>query len=311
LKITHGKGKDFKKLSPINPEAARDGQWEMFYFFILCITHSSHSLQLLFFEAERAWAYAQELTISSLANDDKSRSIRHSATGRFRRAVNWSTQLLSLCQTLFASSRVSTQNFVEVTIYTIILHGRFLRYRDEFEDALIQLSVARGLLDELVNSASTSRDQALAVLFSDEIGPEIRYCAHELGRAKAYDINSIVSELAPKHRNQLIENCDALVAKLQAEERVAGSNIKLKARLWDGQPIPVRYPELVDVLLKVEEAEAALDARDKDSRRPAGTSSKKSKSEIIAFDALLLALSDAEEVARKLEGVQQVRVSTL
>ena len=313
LKITHGKGKDFKKLPPINPEAARDGQWEMFNFFILCITDLSHSLKLLFFEAERAWAYAQELTTSSLrpVNDDKSRTLRHSATGRFRRAVNWSTQLLSLCQTLFASSRISAENLIEVTIYTVILHGRFLSYRDEFEDALIQLSVARGLLDELMNSSSTSRDQALAILFSDEIGPEIRYCAHELGRAKAYDINGIVSELAPKHRNQLIENFDALVAKLHAEERVGGSKIKLKVRLWDGQPIPVRYPELVDVLLKVEEAEIVLDASQKDSRRPAGTSSKKSKSRITAFDALLLALSDAEEVARKLEGVQQVCLSIL
>lgn len=241
------------------------------------------------------------------ANGDKSRSLRHSATGRFRRAVNWSTQLLSLCQTLFASSRISAENLTEVTIYTVILHGRFLRYRDEFEDALIQLSVARGLLDDLVDSASTSRDQALATLFSDEIGPEIRYCAHELGRPKAYDINGIISELAPKHRNQLIENCDTLVAKLQAEG-VADSKIKLKARLWDGKPIPVRYPELVDVLLKVEEAEIALDASQKDSRHPAGT---KSKLRVTAFDALLLALSDAEEVARKLEGVQQVRPSTL
>ena len=268
---------------------------------------------MLFFEAERAWAYAQELTSSSLlpANADKSRSLRHTATGRFRRAVNWSTQLLSLCQTLFGSSRMSAENLIEVTIYTVILHGRFLRYRDEFEDALIQLSVARDLLDDLANSVSTSRDQALAILFSDEIGPEIRYCAHELGRPKAYDVNGIVSELAPKHRNQLIENCDALVAKLQAEERVADSKVKLKTRLWDGQPVPVRYPELVDVLLKVEEAEIALDASEKNSRRrPAGTSGKKSKSEITAYDALLLALSDAEEVARKLEGVQQVCLFT-
>ncbi|KAF8807165.1 hypothetical protein BYT27DRAFT_7211035 [Phlegmacium glaucopus] len=283
-------GKDFKKLPPINPEVAKDGH-----------------LQLLFFEAERAWAYAQELTTSSLhpANDDKSRSLRHSATGRFRRAVNWSTQLLSLCQTLFTFSRLSAENLIEVTIYTVILHGRFLRYRDDFEDALIQLSVARGLLDDLVNSASTSRDQALAILFSDEIGPEIRYCAHELGRAKAYDVNGIVTELAPKHRNQLIENCDALIAKLKAEQRVAGSKLKLKERLWDGQPIPVRYPELVDVLLKVEEAEVALEASQKD-RRPAGTLGKKSKLGVTAYDALLLALSDTEEVARKLEGVQQL-----
>lgn len=204
---------------------------------------------------------------------------------------------------------MSAENLIEVTIYAVILNGRFLRYRDEFEDALIQLSVARGLLDDLVNSASTSRDQALAILFSDEIGPEIRYCAHELGHAKSYDVNGIVSELAPKHRNQLIENCDGLIAQLQAEERVADSKIKLNERLWDGQPVPVRYPELVDVFLKVEEAEIGLNTSQKDSRHPVGTPGKKSKLGITAYDALLLALSDAEEVARKLEGAQQVRLS--
>jgi hypothetical protein len=46
---------------------------------------------------------------------------------------------------------MSTENLIEATIYTIILNSRFLRYRDDFEDALIQLSVARGLLDNSRN----------------------------------------------------------------------------------------------------------------------------------------------------------------
>ncbi|KAF8168357.1 hypothetical protein B0H34DRAFT_685178 [Crassisporium funariophilum] len=291
LKMTHGKGRDFKKLPPITPEIVKDGH-----------------LQLLLFEAERSWAYAQELTTASMqpANNERATSLRHSATGRFRRAVNWSTQLLFLCQTLFKSSRMSAENLIEVSVYTIILNGRFLRYRDDFEDALIQLSVARGLLDELANAASTSRDQALAVLFADEVGPEIRYCAHELGRTKAYDVSSIVSELAPKYRSEIVEDCDALVAKLQAEERThAKLKMKLTERIWDGQPVPVRYPELVDVLLKVEEAENALADVQKDTRRPAGANSKRSKLGVTAYDAVLSALSDAEEVARRLEGMQE------
>src|ERR1700683_30624 len=167
------------------------------------VLHYVCSLQLLLLEAERAWAYSQELIMSALqpANEDKASSLRHSATGRFRRAVNWSTQLLSLCQSLHASSRLSADSLLQVTVYTLILNGRFLRYRDDFEDALIQLCVARNLLDELADRASTSRDQALATLFADDIGAEIRYCAHELGRSKAYDVNGIVKELASKHRN--------------------------------------------------------------------------------------------------------------
>ena len=268
------------------------------------------SLQLLLFEAERAWAYAQELMNSALqpANQEHASSLRHSATGRFRRAVNWSTQLLSLCQTLYGLSRLSAENLLEVTIYTVILNGRFLRYRDDFEDALIQLSVAKSLLDDLANASSTSRDQALAVLCADEIGPEIRYCAHELGRTKAYDINGIVSDLAPVHRNEIIENCDALVAKLQSEESSTTLKTQLKERLWEDQPVPIRYPELVDVFLKVEQAEAIVDSGRKEGRR--STSNRKAKSDVTAYDAVLAALSDAEEVARKLQEAQQVTGAT-
>ncbi|KAF7367433.1 Signal recognition particle subunit SRP68 [Mycena sanguinolenta] len=267
LKMTHGKGREFKKLPPITPEIVKDGH-----------------LQLLLLEAERAWAYSQELSSAALlpANADQASTLRHSATGRFRRAVNWSTQLLSLSQTLYAASRLSAEDLLQVTIYTLILNGRFLRYRDD-------------------------RDQALATLFSDEIGPEIRYCAHELGRTKAYDIDGIVAEIAGRHRNQIVEGCDAIIAKLSSEGAAAGqgaSRKKLAELIWEDQSVPVRNPELVDVLLKVQEAEHRLDGFQQ------GSSSSTSKKGVAAYDAILLALSDAEEVARKLTEAQQLSGSS-
>ncbi|KAJ7226111.1 hypothetical protein GGX14DRAFT_423922 [Mycena pura] len=297
LKMTHGKGRDFKKLPPLTTEIVKDGH-----------------LQLLFYEAERAWAYSQELSSLALlpANADKATTLRHSATGRFRRSVHWSTQLFSLCQSLYATSRFSAENLLQVTVYTLILNGRFLRYRDDFEDALIQLSVARGLLDELAASAFTSRDQALATLFSDEIGPEIRHCAHELGRTKAYDVDAIVAELAGKHRNEIVEGYDAIISNLKLEEDAGGrggSRKKLDVLTWEGQPIPVRNPELVDVLLKVQEAEHRLNIFEQASvneLKKSGTSKKG----VAAYDAILLALSDAEDVARKLVEAQQLSGSS-
>lgn len=201
-------------------------------------------------------------------------------------------------------------------MYTLILNGRFLRFRDDFEDALVQLSVARGLLDELAATASTSRDQALAVLFADEIGPEIRYCAHELGRAKAYDVDGIVAEFAAAHRNEIVEGCDGLLVKLKSEGKAAETGEirkKLEALSWEGQPVPVRNPELVDVLLKVQEAEARLSGHGKTGAGD-GAGSKphkevRSKKGVAAYDSILLALSDAEEVSRKLVEAQQVRFS--
>lgn len=301
LKTTHGKGREFKKLPPLSTDSIKDGH-----------------LELLLFESERAWAYSHDLVTQSLqpANEDQAGSLRHSATGRFRRAVHWSTQLLSHCQSLYASSYLSAEGLMQITIYTLILNGRFLRYRDNFEDAVIQLSVARHLLDELADRAATSRDQALATVFADEIGPEIRYCAHELGRERAYDVDAIAAELSGKHRGEIVEGCDALILKFRQEGEVAGKGEgrkKLTTLMWEGQPVPVRNPELVDVLLRVQEAEAKI-TQSREPVRAEGVSDKGrkgksgshgSKKGVAAYDAILLALSDAEEVARKLVEAQQ------
>ena len=94
----------------------------------------------------------------------------------------------------------------------------------------MQLSVARGILEEVAESAETSGDLALAMYFADEIGSEIRYCAHELGRAKAYDVDSIIQEQSAQHRAQTVDSYDALVLKLKNEmgAKVKGNEHKLR-----------------------------------------------------------------------------------
>ncbi|KAG6820234.1 hypothetical protein H0H93_003597 [Arthromyces matolae] len=287
LKMTHGKGRDFKKLPPITTENIKD-------------LH----LQLLLLEAERAWAYSQDLSEQALQpnNASNASTLRHSATGRFRRAVHWATQLLSHAQTLHSSNRLSSENLLQVYVYTLILNGRLLRSKDEFEDALAQLGVARGVLDVLSQKAATSRTQALYVLFGDEIGPEIRYCAHEMGRERAYDIDAIVDEVTNSNREQLVPGCDELLKGLDVTTGAEKERKRLSELLWEGQPVPVRNPELVDVLLKVQEAEARLDGEKNEK--------KSSKKGVAAYDSILLALSDAEEVARKLVEAQQISGST-
>lgn len=273
------------------------------------------SLQLLLFEAERAWAYSHELTAQSLDPEktDKRSALRHSATSRFRRAINWSTQLLSLAQSLYTSKRLPAENVVELTIYTLILNGRFLRSREEqLQDALSQLSVAKYLLDNLWAQATSSRDQALATLLIDEISPEIRYCAHQLGNKKAYDVDGIAQELAAIHKVKLVENCDDILAALR-EETARGAQGSLKQKLntlvWEGKPVPVRNPELVDTFLKVQEAEARLAVAKKSSggdKVQSGTNI--TKRSVGAYDAVLSALSDSEQVARKQAETQQVGI---
>ena len=191
---------------------------------------------------------------------------------------------------------------MEASAYTLILSGRFLRFRDEFEDALDQLCVARDLLDLLASTADNSRDQALATLFADEIAPEIRYCAHQLGNTKSYDVDNIVKDIAPKQRAGLVEGYDQLTKQLKAETQSSSGEgrERLKELQWEGQPVPVRNPELVDALLRVQQA-------NNEGEKETNHRYRKQRKGVAAFDAILTALSDAEEVARKLVEAQQVR----
>ncbi|KZV74790.1 hypothetical protein PENSPDRAFT_625536 [Peniophora sp. CONT] len=307
LKTTHGKGREFKKLPAVPVEKLQDGH-----------------LQLLLFEAERAWSYSQELlALSNLpSNDDRAGGLRHNATGRFRRAVHWATQLLSQCQALHAAGRLSASGLLEVTAYTLVLNGRFLRYREEFEDALVQLSVARGIFDTLATRARTSRDQALAVYFADETGPEIRICAHELGRERSYDVDGIAAEVGSKHRTDVVDGYDALISQLNSESSAGAQDDarkRLEALEWEGEPVPIRNPELVDVLIKVQEGELKLkretaeltdDAQSGKKGKGKKGKGSRSKRSVAAYDNILLALSDAEQVARKLVEAQQLSGST-
>ena len=78
----------------------------------------------------------------------------------------------------------------------------------------------------------------------------------------------------------------------------------------------MRNPELVDVFLRIQEAEQKLkdseiaklsppfgDGEKKKEKVSKGTKSKRG---VAAYDAVLLALSEAEGVARKLAEAQQV-----
>lgn len=194
----------------------------------------------------------------------------------------------------------------------MILNARFLLRKDEFEPALARFCVARSTLDDLASSASTSRDQALYTFYADEISAEIRYCAHSIGRSKAYDVDGIVAEFSPKHRKALVpnyENVFEAVKKGKGEGQ--GDKKTLKEIIWEGESVPIRNPELVDVFLRVQEAEESLLQSSQQGEKGKTSKSKGDRGKISSFDGVLLALSEAEQVARKLVESQQVRTTHL
>lgn len=197
---------------------------------------------------------------------------------------------------------------------------------------LVQLSVAHALLDELEKSAASSKEVALARAYKDEIGPEIRWCIHEFSRSsegedtdaeleeialrwkkREWDIEGIVADVAPAYSERVVSGYGGLVRGLREEAEAsgdpAGKKQVLEELVWDGAPVPVRNPELVDVLLKVQEATSKLRGGEEDGAT-AKARGKAARGKMARYDAVLLSLSDAVDVARKLVEAQQVRKIT-
>jgi len=299
------------------------------------------SLQLLLFETERAWAHAQELSAPQDARRSTARYRRsHGYLAKLlalARSPELATPLSAqgivelVVYALIHTARFNLRRPSATTAAYYTLNSN--ESETEAEDdttgyPLVQLSVTHALLDELEKTAASSKEVALARAFKDEIGPEIRWCIHEFSRSsenedadaeleeialkwkkREWDIEGIVADVAPLYSERVVSGYGELVRGLREDAEKqgdpAGKKQVLEDLVWDGEPVPVRNPELVDVLLKVQEATRKLRGREEDGAT-VKAKGKAARGGMAKYDAVLLSLSDAVDTARKLVEAQQV-----
>ncbi len=256
--------------------------------FVAARLSSLHSLLLYLFEAERLYAYAQEL----YAADE-----HHKAIAKHRRSLSWAARLTALCLQL-SQADFPVAALFEVFTYSRIISGRLALKKDDFSAALSSLCAAHHLLDVLTRSSPSTRDQALASVFIDEISPEIRYCAHELKTNRSHDVQRIVNAIGPRECELTIEGFIELSNTLSTNAGSAApqvEHIPNKLWTWDGKIVPIRNPELVDVLERVQNAEQRLANQDRLGN----------KARMTAFDAILQSWSEAQEVSKRITEMQK------
>ncbi|KAN0060610.1 signal recognition particle subunit srp68 [Thecaphora frezii] len=218
--------------------------------------HDERPAQLLLFEAERAWAFSQELRTQAFENDADP-ALRQRGISRLRRAVQWSTSLHQLVCALNARFDVYARS--ETAAYSVLLKGIAAFDRNQWSKALELLSVARLLLNAIADNSMTSRNEALANSFVDAGEAQMRYCAYQLGEAEQ-NMDTVARKTATAEVcNSVYSGYDALVAELEA---AAAKNGAAKSEplsiTWHGHQIPVRNLELLDTITRVRSEEAAL-----------------------------------------------------
>ncbi|KAL8293159.1 hypothetical protein RQP46_000853 [Phenoliferia psychrophenolica] len=271
-------------------------------------------LQILLFDAERAWAHSQALK-ASLDLPSTPSSARHHLARRLARAVARADSLFSLL-TALGPAKVSAADRAQAAAYSLVLKGSLAFEQKKHEAGLGALAVAHQLLATIAACAPTAHAEALANEMIDELEPMLRFCAYSLGLDTSKGSAQLVESVARKEQAGLVPGYEALVAELEAT-RSEGKRESVELS-WRGQVIPIRNAQLVDVVSKVKAALATLEA-DKDATASKSHSSKLKKSgakkEVMGarrmgtYDKALLVLGEGEDVARQLVEDNKIALS--
>ncbi|CAG5947341.1 unnamed protein product [Menidia menidia] len=191
----------------------------------------SRYLLLVLMEAERAWSYAMQLKQEANTEPRK----RFHLLSRLRKAAKHSEKLEKLCE----SPRVDAKTKLEAQAYTAYLTGMV-----EFE--------LQATIYEKLASAFT---EELALLYRqrvDEISPNIRYCAYNIGDQNA--INDLMQmRLTGGGGGMMAEKLEALITQARTKQAATMSEVE-----WRGRTVPVKIDKARIFLLGLADNEAAI-----------------------------------------------------
>lgn len=232
-------------------------------------------------EAERCWAAAQAAKAAygkKLANDQGAAREKQQVINKLNRASQHSDILLSLLR----KANTPALQEAEAAIYHLFLKSNYYFEKGAWESAIVHLEKTRQLLDLLVEKTTSQNSQALAYELLDEIQPISR-----VATTKASQKTSSVVAKSVEGYEDLLSNLQAI----QADESKSQTLTQLDWR--NGETISLRNAGLAVAVSK--------------ALRIVNQGKQGSRVSMKKFDRSLSALSEAEDVARKLVDDNQVR----
>ncbi|XP_062507842.1 signal recognition particle subunit SRP68-like [Corticium candelabrum] len=232
----------------------------------------SKFLLLPLVNAERAWAYAMQLR--HLANTEPRK--RFHLIKRLKKAALHAAALAELCQHDICDVRTK----LEAQAYSAWMTGNLKFELQEWQEALDVFSEAKTIYEKLA-SALPDEVKTLYLQRADEITPNVRYCAYNLGDGST-DIEDLVKlRVHAGDQDLLVGKLDEVLA--QSREQQAEM---MKEITWRGQTIPVKNEKVRVFILQSQES----------SREIERAESFEQKMEL--FDSLLMACKDVQQIIK-------------
>ncbi|XP_008580687.1 PREDICTED: signal recognition particle subunit SRP68 [Galeopterus variegatus] len=201
-------------------------------------------LLLVLMDAERAWSYAMQLKQEANTEPRK----RFHLLCRLRKAVKHAEELERLCE----SSRVDAKTKLEAQAYTAYLSGMLRFEHQEWKVAIEAFNKCKTIYEKLA-SAFTEEQAVLYNQRVEEISPNIRYCAYNIGDQSA--INELMQMRLRSGGTEglLAEKLEALITQTRAKQAATMSEVE-----WRGRTVPVKIDKVRIFLLGLADNEAAI-----------------------------------------------------
>uniref|UniRef100_A0A673JTM4 Signal recognition particle subunit SRP68 n=1 Tax=Sinocyclocheilus rhinocerous TaxID=307959 RepID=A0A673JTM4_9TELE len=201
-------------------------------------------LLLVLMEAERAWSYAMQLKQEANTEPRK----RFHLLARLRKAAKHGEQLEKLCE----SPRVDAKTKLEAQAYTAYLNGMVQFELQEWKSAMEAFNKCKTIYEKLA-SAFTEEQAVLYHQRVEEISPNIRYCAYNIGDQNAINDLMQMRLSAGGGGGMMAEKLEALITQTRAKQAAVMSEVE-----WRGRTVPVRIDKARIFLLGLADNEAAI-----------------------------------------------------
>ncbi|XP_052398348.1 signal recognition particle subunit SRP68-like [Carassius gibelio] len=201
-------------------------------------------LLLVLMEAERAWSYAMQLKQEANTEPRK----RFHLLARLRKSATHGEQLEKLCE----SPRVDAKTKLEAQAYTAYLNGMVQFELQEWKSAMEAFNKCKTIYEKLA-SAFTEEQAVLYHQRVEEISPNIRYCAYNIGDQNAINDLMQMRLSAGGGGGMMAEKLEALITQTRAKQAAVMSEVE-----WRGRTVPVKIDKARIFLLGLADNEAAI-----------------------------------------------------
>lgn len=199
--------------------------------------------------AERSWAYAMQLRQESNTEQRK----KFHLINKLRRACTYSLQLQELCG---GSVRLDPKTKLEVDAYVAGMHGCLHFELSLWQSAAENFKKSQIIYENLIKVVrATTGDEELCELFKskvDELTPNLRYCAYNLGKSDGTDSIDELTEMRRAQGAGAMIDLDSLISPQQDKGA--------ESLEWRGRKVQVRLPEKARLfLLSIQDLDKAIE----------------------------------------------------